>query len=92
MSCVIRLLGAARREKHEHEYQSIDELRRAASGPVLLRNYWFNISVRPQDDGCALVPRGGGRRPGRPVGRLLPHAPFRAHLRGPCPAGQVLGT
>jgi hypothetical protein len=40
----VRVAGRRAPEKHEHEYQSIDELRRASSGPGLLRNYLLRVS------------------------------------------------
>ena len=55
-----RVAGRRTPEKHEHEYQSIDELRRASSGPVLLRNYpAADIRVRRS---LARVDTSGGQR------------------------------
>ena len=41
----VRVAGRPTPEKHQHEYQSIDELRRGSSGPGLLRNYWLSVST-----------------------------------------------
>ena len=50
----VRVAGRRTPEKHKHQYQSIDELRRASSGPDLLRNYWLSVSS-PWGSDCQRV-------------------------------------
>ena len=72
----VRVAGRRTPEKHEHEYQSIDELRRASSGPVLLRNYRLNVSS-PGDDGCRRVSFGAaGGGAAATVEASAPEAPW----------------
>ena len=40
----VRAAGRRTPEKHEHEYQSIDDLRRASNGTRLLRDYALSVS------------------------------------------------
>ena len=40
----VRVAGRRTPEKHEHDYQSVDELRRAPGGPGVLRDYTLAVS------------------------------------------------
>ena len=46
----VRVSGRSSKERHEHEYESVDHLRRSASAPDLLREYSLNVSSPWGDD------------------------------------------
>lgn len=57
----VRAPGRRAPEEHEHKYQDIDELRRASSGPGLLRHYHLTVSSWGKDGrGVSFGAFGGG--------------------------------
>lgn len=45
----VRVAGRRAREEHQHDYQSVEELRRTPGGPDVLRNYTLAVSSRGKE-------------------------------------------